>query len=310
LQDAGFSHAAGIPFQSGGVEGIVIYYTTRSSTATTTATDTDINVNFVDGGITSVANQVYLLRATELIGAVVATIEARRAVMVMKLESAASLCSSDGRPRADSAVEPSGDDANTLDVTKLTNTTEFSTKTTKGLKVWWSKCHGGKLQIPPAMSWNQALWTFTGAFASLLLLSGLNNYILHLSEEKYFIMIGPIGAVITLQYGLTSAPAAQPRNVILGQIVAGAIALPFTYIPTWILSPWIRQAFGPACSILAMVKLGVVHPPAGAAAVIFASGSYDWIFYVLMILASVLFIFPAVLINNMSKKRQYPTYWI
>jgi len=88
LDEAGFSHAAGIPFRSGGVEGIVLYYTIKLSTEKTIAAVIDpTTANLAEGGTISIANQVYLLRATELIGAVITSIEARRAVMVMKLES-------------------------------------------------------------------------------------------------------------------------------------------------------------------------------------------------------------------------------
>ena len=303
LQDAGFTHATGIPFQSGGVEGIVMYYTIRTAANNSMATDMyAIDDDLFERGVTSVVNRVYLLCATELIGVVVASINARRAVTVMKLDL-------DPRPGAEPQDEPRKDDICDDEATKKKTPNALSTKTIKGIKVWWSKCHGGNLQIPPAMSRNQSLWTLGGSFVSLLMLSGISKSVHHLTNGKYFIMVGPLGALITLQYGLTSAPAAQPRNALLGQLVSGAIALPFTYIPTWILSPWVREAIAPAFSIFGMVKLGVVHPPAGATAVVLASGDYDWIFFALTIFVNVLLIFPAVVINNLSKKRQYPTYW-
>jgi CBS-domain-containing membrane protein len=112
-----------------------------------------------------------------------------------------------------------------------------------------------------------------------------------------------------LQYALTTAPASQPRNVVLGQVVAGAVSMSFTYIPESMLPVWIRRAVAPAFAIAAMVKLGIPHPPAGAHAVIYASGDFGFTFYFLSVLASALSIVPATLVNNMSTKRQYPTYW-
>lgn len=58
-----------------------------------------------------------------------------------------------------------------------------------------------------------------------------------------------------------------------------------------------------------MVKLGFTHPPAGAHAVLYASGKYDWTFYSLVVLSTVISVIPATLVNNLSTKRQYPTYW-
>uniref|UniRef100_A0A7S4R3C7 HPP transmembrane region domain-containing protein n=1 Tax=Ditylum brightwellii TaxID=49249 RepID=A0A7S4R3C7_9STRA len=121
--------------------------------------------------------------------------------------------------------------------------------------------------------------------------------------------MGPFGALVTLQYGLTAAPASQPRNIILGQCVAGAISLIFTYVPTKVLKPWLRMALAPAVSIGIMARLGIVHPPAGAAAVALSSGRYNWIYYFLFLLCNCLSLVPAIAINNMSEKRQYPTYW-
>jgi CBS-domain-containing membrane protein len=61
---------------------------------------------------------------------------------------------------------------------------------------------------------------------------------------------------------------------------------------------------------LFMIKLGVFHPPAGGAALAYSSGAFSFGFYLLMVSISALFIIPATMINNLSKKRQYPTYWI
>ena len=74
LLDAGFSCAAGIPFHSGGLQGIVKYYASKSPTSPE-----------LDKGTTSGANHAYLLRATDFIGAVLASIDSRRVIVAMKL---------------------------------------------------------------------------------------------------------------------------------------------------------------------------------------------------------------------------------
>mmetsp|Transcript_30086 Transcript_30086/g.89429 ORF Transcript_30086/g.89429 Transcript_30086/m.89429 type:complete len:181 (+) Transcript_30086:528-1070(+) len=129
------------------------------------------------------------------------------------------------------------------------------------------------------------------------------------TDDEVFLLIGPFGALMTLQYGLTSAPASQPRNMVLGQMIAGAVSLAFTYIPEEYLSVWVRRAVGPAVAITAMVKLGVPHPPAGAHSVIYSEGKHNWTFYGLVVLGTVFSVIPGILLNNLSSKRQYPIFW-
>ncbi len=89
----------------------------------------------------------------------------------------------------------------------------------------------------------------------------------------------------------------------MGQAVAGPVYLAFTYIPESILAVWL------AVAIAAMVKFGFTHPPGGAHAVLYASGQYNFAFYALVVLSTAISIIPATLVNNLSIKRQYPTYW-
>ena len=62
-------------------------------------------------------------------------------------------------------------------------------------------------------------------------------------------------------------------------------------------------------AIAAMVKCGVTHPPAGATALIFASGGRPWKQVGMMIVGNVVALLCATLINNLSDQRAYPTFW-
>ena len=64
--------------------------------------------------------------------------------------------------------------------------------------------------------------------------------------------------------------ATKPRNAILGDFIAGAIAVTFSYVPESILPPWVRAALAPAAAIAAISYYGVLHPPAGAVALMLA----------------------------------------
>ena len=120
----------------------------------------------------------------------------------------------------------------------------------------------------------------------------------------------PFGAFVALLYGLTSAPASQPRNAILGQTISLTIAVIFTkYCP--FLATWMKQSLGTALAIATMTRLGITHPPAGAAALIFTGDEeLGWGNLLFMLVGTVLAILSATFVNNWSDKRQYPSFWI
>lgn len=190
----------------------------------------------------------------------ITSIEARRAVMVMKLESSTPSTAS-VTTLSESCFSAEQEMAETNSISSMSGRKIFPRQVRKSLKVWRSKCRGGNLQILPVMPWEQSSWTFIGVLVSVLLLSGINWLIRFLSGGSYYIhgapILGPIGAVIALQFGSASAPTAQPRNIILGQLVAGIVVLPFTYVPQWIFSQWIREAVATACAVMAMVKVSL-----------------------------------------------------
>jgi CBS-domain-containing membrane protein len=117
----------------------------------------------------------------------------------------------------------------------------------------------------------------------------------------------PFGALVTLLYCLSSAPASQPRNAVAGQVLSIAVGLGFgraTQLPAWL-----RVNLATSLAVSLMAKLGVIHPPAGGSAFTFASGPFGWRAVVVYLVGVVVSILAAVLINNWSVERQYPIYW-
>ena len=112
---------------------------------------------------------------------------------------------------------------------------------------------------------------------------------------------------MTLQYGLTAAPASQPRNAIIGQTIGLLVAHGIGRSTS--LEPYFKMSLATALAISAMVKFGVTHPPAGAAALLFSNGTRTWQQVGMMILGNVVAIICATLFNNLSDQRQYPTFW-
>ena len=59
-----------------------------------------------------------------------------------------------------------------------------------------------------------------------------------------------------------------------------------------------------------MAKLGIIHPPAGASAIVFSTWKDNsWEQMGIFLAGVAIAIITAVGINNMSDRRQYPTSW-
>jgi hypothetical protein len=171
------------------------------------------------------------------------------------------------------------------------------------------KCSGGLQKPPPGASIEQSLTTFAGAFLTLLILSGFYTYVNYVSNGKYHIMLAPFGALVTLQFGLTGAPAAQPRQAIYGELIVLPISILINSVPHYILPSWIEIALAPAIGIGVMQYLGLTHPPAGAAAIVFSHLDYGWVHLLLFEAGVVISVLASTIVNNLNEKRQYPTYW-
>ncbi len=167
------------------------------------------------------------------------------------------------------------------------------------------KWKGANNDPPPPFNNKEALWTFVGCFLTILMLLYFSDFVKEQNPDLSLVL-GPFGALVTLQYSLTSAPASQPKNMIVGQAISLAIALGMTYTR---LEVNMRRSLGTALCVSLMARLGVTHPPAGAAALIFTGGDYNWGHMGIMMVGNILAIFSAVGINNFNVKRQYPTSW-
>lgn len=64
-----------------------------------------------------------------------------------------------------------------------------------------------------------------------------------------------------------------------------------------------------AIAVSTLCKAGMIHPPAGAAAVIFSSSDRSPVYFGLLLVGNVIAIFYAILINNLNDKKQYPVYY-
>jgi len=131
--------------------------------------------------------------------------------------------------------------------------------------------------------------------------------LIHKTDGRHKLTRGSFTSLVGAQYILMAAPASQPRNAFLSQVVCGIISLSINYIPGF--PVWIRTALTPALVIAAMGKLGIIHPTAGGDALLYANNGGDWILFGCILFNYAYAIVMATIINNLSSKRQYPIYW-
>lgn len=172
---------------------------------------------------------------------------------------------------------------------------------------WTKKIQGGGSDIPPKASWIESALTFFGVFISISIISLLHMVTMRESEREFAFQVAPLVAFAAIQYSLTAAPPAQPRNAFFGQLLCATCAICLSYIP---MPKWLRPVLAGAITIPLMAKLGIPHPPGAATAVIFSAPKDNaWTLMAINQAGYCVLIITGVMINNLSIKRQYPTNW-
>lgn len=78
-------------------------------------------------------------------------------------------------------------------------------------------------------------------------------------------IIAPFGASAVLLYSAVSSPLAQPRNLVLGHLVSGVIAITVCNL---VGNSAASTVLAVTTAIVAMMLLDAVHPPGGATALL------------------------------------------
>jgi len=179
------------------------------------------------------------------------------------------------------------------------------------IKEYLLKMKGGA-KSPPGVSLIEVLWSWAGAAIGV----GICGYL----SASYFeprdlsLIIGSFGASAVLVYGAIKSPLAQPRNLIGGHIIGALIGV--ACYKLFGATPWMAGAFATSFSIAAMLATKTLHPPAGATAliaVICGKKVHDLGFIYAFIpagLGALILLIIALLVNNLSKNRKYPEYWL
>lgn len=179
------------------------------------------------------------------------------------------------------------------------------------MKGYLLKMKGGA-KSPPGVGWVEMIWSWIGSLIGI----GLCGYL----SSRYFepmdltLIIGSFGASAVLVYGAIKSPLAQPRNLIGGHIISGLVGVASYQLFEGTL--WIAAALGVSLAIVVMLATKTLHPPGGATALIAVIGGdkiHNLGFLYAFIPAgfgALILLIVALLINNISKNRRYPEYWV
>ncbi|KAJ9643333.1 uncharacterized protein PV06_09208 [Exophiala oligosperma] len=157
-----------------------------------------------------------------------------------------------------------------------------------------------------------------GAFCGVAIIENVFLALPTLSGHAAPIIIASFGAAAILEYNTIESPLAQPRNLVVGHFLSAVVAVGITklfeHLPPdrfeelrWLAG---ALAVGAASAVMSLTK--TVHPPAGATALLAATNveiqELGWWLLPLVLLAAMLMLASALLLNNVFDRR-FPVYW-
>ena len=312
MTKAGFHCAAGVPFNTQGVRGIVIYMA---------------HIKASKSMLTSEENEKYLLCSGLHIGSIMALhqmrvplAQQRHAEMrqifekCRRLLRAVKCFSMSAVPRKKSILQ------------KLTCTDAFKRKVFNAgdaIKLffdrWAQKMHGGNVLPGPGSPWDVSIFVVIAAFITVFIMMAINEQIVHRFGSDLSFEHSQIASVTTMAYIVTASPAAQPHSIILGRSLSMLVGMCFSHIiPVGQFESyinWARAAGAVSVSTALMGKFGIAHPPGGSLALLFIKLKYKWDEIRsyqkigILILQDCIFIIIASVFINTQPSAIYPTYW-
>jgi CBS-domain-containing membrane protein len=169
----------------------------------------------------------------------------------------------------------------------------------------------GATKSPPRVSLSEIIWSWVGSFFGIAAVALINYNILEGTD--LVMVIGSFGASAVLIYGAPKSPLAQPRNLIGGHIISAVIGVvAYQLLHTHM---WLAASVAVATAIAAMHTTKTLHPPGGATALIAVIGStkIHALGYLYAIIpagvGATTMLVVALVVNNISKNRNYPESW-
>ncbi|KAH6688457.1 HPP family protein [Plectosphaerella plurivora] len=179
-----------------------------------------------------------------------------------------------------------------------------------------SRFFGYRVTKPP--NWGNLsviFWAFIGVFCGISLIAVVSKHIPSFEAHGAPIIIGSFGAAAVLEFYSIESPLSQPRNAIVGQLLASLTGVSICKL--FLLSSrfdevrWVGGALACAAATSVMAITKTVHPPAGATALLAVVDDnvvrLGWFLIPIMLCGCGLMLVVALIVNNIQ--RQFPMYW-
>lgn len=153
----------------------------------------------------------------------------------------------------------------------------------------------------PKFSWQHIGLSYLGSFIGIAVLAYLSIY------SHYPLIAAPFGATAVLVFGVPDSPLAQPRNVIIGNVIGAFICVSLVHL--FGTDPWV-MALAVATTIKLTQLTRTVHPPAGAVSLVGVMSHASWDFILTPALAgSIIIVLVTYIFSNLVPGRPYPKHW-
>jgi hypothetical protein len=154
----------------------------------------------------------------------------------------------------------------------------------------------------PRFSIQQILLSYVGSFLGIAALAYISV------STPYPLIAAPFGAAAVLVFAVPSSPLAQPRNLILGNLIGALASL--VMVSLFGSEPWV-MALAVATAIKLMQLTKTLHPPGGAVALVGVMSHAKWEFLFTPVLTgSIVLLLCTLLFNNLTPGRSYPQHWL
>lgn len=158
----------------------------------------------------------------------------------------------------------------------------------------------------------EVIWSWAGSLAGILALSLMDICLCEGTDR--ILIIASFGASAVMVFGENESSFAQPRNLIGGHLLSAFVGVcAYQMLGS---QPRLAGAVAVATSTALMKLTGTLHPPGGGTALIAVIGGEKvhalGFYYLLAPAASgaCILMVAGLLINNLSRKRHYPRYWL
>ena len=155
----------------------------------------------------------------------------------------------------------------------------------------------------PVVHWRERFRAVIGAFIGLMLVLTIAKFLGELSGLDEWLMAS-LGASAMLVFALPQSPMAQPWAVVAGNTLSALVGITVIHL---INEPLLAMPLAAGLSIMGMLLLRCLHPPAAAVALIVVLGHvmhYRYAFFPVMV-DSVLLVIVGAIYSNLTGKR-YP----